>query len=237
MSQPLEPDSVKAEILEIISAISERATAEKKVEAQYGGPPSDAETRLFTKLRSITARTEESRIKATDEHEKTRQATLAKFEQEHQTIQSQYQAALHDIESRFQTEKETAEREKSDAAWMVSSVLDDQSQDSPRFQYESFSKRLTTTKEKMRPSQRARRSDGGSRRAHAYRRRQWQTFGDPDPVTPPRDLEECDKRFEDASMVIFRGKNALIAQKLSRLFTSWMPAVMFLLTWRRRACR
>jgi len=231
MSDILGPDAIKSELVTLLSAISERNKGEQKLEADYHGRTDDSETHAFTKLRTVGAETKEAQAAAQRDYDKSRQDSLNRFEAEYETARVEYQKILGQVDQDHETAIEAAEKEKADASWMVSSVLDDNSQDSPRFQYESFKKRLTTTKDKLKEKR------AEMDQAHEaivdllQNRRQWQSFDDPEPVKPPEDLTECEERFEKAYTAICAGQKALAAQKLSRLFAGFVPFLLFFVFW------
>jgi hypothetical protein len=144
-----QPDSLKSEIVALMSAIRERARAEEKLEADFADDGS-GQRALQSTLKSTTTRFETDRNRVQEEYEAARSEALAQFERDNGSIQADYDAALAEIEREFSTETEAAEKEKADQGWMVSSVLDDAHHESPRFQFDTFKKRLSTTKDRLR---------------------------------------------------------------------------------------
>ncbi len=138
---------------------------------------------------------------------------------------------MRDVEQEFGNESEAAEKEKADASWMVTSVLDDNSHESPRYQYETYKKRLTATKDKL--AQQRREMDEAVKAASELMqdRRQWQGDGEVEATVNPQDLDEAEERFQAAYSAIQTGHVALRRQKLARLFGGFWPALLFLLGW------
>src|SRR5262245_31915895 len=148
MAELMAADSMKNELEALLAAAKERAAAEQEVASEFTNSLDDPEYELQKNLRQIGSQFDKQLETAQEEWETKRTALVQQFEQEEAGIRSQQQAALREIELEHGKEQEAAEKEKTDASWMVSSVLDDSAHDSPRYQYETFKKRLTATKEK-----------------------------------------------------------------------------------------
>ena len=92
---------------------------------------------------------------------------------------------------------------------MVSSVLDDASHESPRFQFETFRKRLTTTKDRLAISAAGRRSGRGRHSISYENRRQGPGSFELDPVSKiQRTWWNAEERFSAAYRAIRNGQAA-----------------------------
>ena len=112
---------------------------------------------------------------------------------------------------------------------MVSSVLDDQSHESPRFQFEALKKRLIATKDRMKDQRREMDEELTSIQELLENRKQWQNFDDPDPVTVPRDIDGCEQMFDKGCATIRRGHADLLKQKLAHVFIGPLPFLLWLI--------
>src|SRR5580700_1428288 len=118
-------DPIKSELEALLAAAQERAAAEREVAAEFTNSLDDPEYDLQKNLKKIGSQFDQQLQDAQQHWEDSRSAILREFEQEENAIRAQQQAALREIELEHGNEREAAEKEKTDASWMVSSVLDD----------------------------------------------------------------------------------------------------------------
>jgi flagellar biosynthesis GTPase FlhF/energy-coupling factor transporter ATP-binding protein EcfA2 len=230
MADPLRPDPIKSELRALLAAIRERARAEQQLEADFGGDGGSSSA-LTATLRSTAARFEAEQSAVQDAYETARNEVLSQFQRDDGAIRADYDVAIVDIERQFGTESEAAEKEKADAGWMVSSVLDDTSHESPRFQFETFRKRLTTTKDRLRDQRKEMDETVEAASEVLQDRRQGSGSFELDPVPAAHDMVECEERFSAAYRAIRDGHAALVKHKLSRLFSGWRPVLLFFVGW------
>jgi DNA segregation ATPase FtsK/SpoIIIE, S-DNA-T family len=221
-----QPDSLKSEIVALMSAIRERARAEEKLEVDFADDGS-GQRALQSTLKSTTTRFEADRNRVQEEYEAARSEALAQFERDNGSIQADYDAALAEIEREFSTETEAAEKEKADQGWMVSSVLDDAHHESPRFQFDTFKKRLSTTKDRLRDQRKEMDETVEAAETLMQNRRQGPSSFELDPISNPQDITECEERFGAACRTIRDGFLTLKKQGLSRLFGGVLPFLLF----------
>jgi DNA segregation ATPase FtsK/SpoIIIE, S-DNA-T family len=221
-----QPDSLKSEILALLSAIRERARAEEKLEADFADDGS-AQRALQATLKSTTSRYDADRSRVQEEYEAARSEVEAQFQRDDGSIRADYDAALAQIEHEFSTETEAAEKEKADQGWMVSSVLDDTHHESPRFQFEQFKKRLAGTKDRLRDQRKEMDETVQAAESVMESRRQGPASFELDPVPKAEDLTECEERFSAACKTIRDGFVAIKRQGLSKLFGGFMPFLLF----------
>src|ERR1700685_335863 len=224
------PVPIKHELRNMLAAIDRRAQAEERLQAEFGDD-GDATGKLAATIRATSEHFDAEQRAVQDQYETARQEVLSQFQRDDGAIRADYQAALAEIEQRFAGESQAAEQEKADASWMVSSVLDDASHESPRFQFETFQKRLTATKDRLKEQRREIDETIEAADQVMQDRRQGPGSCELDPVANPQDLAECEERFSQASNAIREGRAALEKQKLSRLFGGWRPALIFLCGW------
>jgi DNA segregation ATPase FtsK/SpoIIIE, S-DNA-T family len=222
-----QPDSLKSDLLALMSAIRERARAEEKLEADFTDDGS-GQRALQATLKSAATQFESDRTTVQEEYEAGRAEALAQFERDNGSIRADYDAALAEIEREFSTETEAAEKEKADQSWMVSSVLDDSHHESPRFQFDAFKKRLSTTKDRLRDQRKEMDETVEAAETLMQNRRQGPASFELDPVANPQDLTDCEERFAAACRTIRDGFVALKKQGLARLFGGLLPLLLWI---------
>src|SRR5580704_18364520 len=224
-------DPIKSELESLLAAAQERAAAEREVAAEFTNSLDDPEYELQKNLKKIGSQFDQQLQDAQQQWETSRDAIVQQFAQEESGIKAQQQAELREIELEYGSEQEAADKEKTDASWMVTSVLDDNAHDSPRYQYETFKKRLTSTKDRL--AQQRRQIDEVVKAATDLMqdRRQWQGEGESETVGKPEDLQEAEDLFQSASTTIQTAQTTLRRQKLPRIFGGWWPMLLFLFVW------
>jgi S-DNA-T family DNA segregation ATPase FtsK/SpoIIIE len=222
---------MKSELEALLASAKERAAAEQEVTAEFTSSFDDPEYELQKHLKKIGSQFEQQLEEAQQKWEQSRAALVLQFEQEENAIRTQQQAELREIELECGNEQEAADKEKADASWMVTSVLDDNAHDSPRYQYETFKKRLTGTKDRL--TQQRREMDEAVKATTELMqdRRQWQGEGEIEAVGKPEDLQEAEDQFQAASTAIQTAQATLRRQTLPRLFSGWWPMLLFLFVW------
>ena len=229
MAELTAADPIKSELESLLAAAQERAAAEQEVAAEFTNALDDPEYELQKNLKKIGTQFDQQLQDAQQQWETSRNAVVQQFEQEESGIKAQQLAELREIELEYGNEQEAAEKEKTDASWMVTSVLDDNAHDSPRYQYETFKKRLTSTKDRL--AQQRREIDEVVKAATDLMqdRRQWQGEGEIETVEKPETLEEAEELFQSSASKIEKGSAALRRQKLARIFGGVWPALLFVL--------
>ncbi|HEV3300945.1 MAG TPA: FtsK/SpoIIIE domain-containing protein [Planctomycetaceae bacterium] len=227
MAELTTADPIKSELEALLAAVQERAAAEQEVAAEFTNALDDPEYDLQKNLKKIGTQFDQQLQDAQQLWETSRDAIVQQFAQEESGIKAQQLAELREIELEYGNEQEAAEKEKTDASWMVTSVLDDNAHDSPRYQYETFKKRLTSTKDRL--AQQRREIDEVVKAATDLMqdRRQWQGEGEIETVEKPETLEEAEELFQSSAGKIEKGSAALRRQKLARIFGGVWPALLF----------
>jgi DNA segregation ATPase FtsK/SpoIIIE, S-DNA-T family len=222
-------DPIKKELEALLAAAKERAAKEQQVAAEFDTGLEDPEYELQATLKKIGSQFDAQLQEAQQDWEVAREAVGHELDQEENALRAQQEAAQREIEQEFSKESEAAEKEKADASWMVSSVLDDNSHESPRYQYETFKKRLTATKEKLTQQRREMEEAVKAATELMQERRQWQGESEVEAGENPQDLEEAEDRFQSSVSTIQTAQAALRRQKLSRVFGGFWPVLLFLL--------
>ncbi len=231
MAEPAAAAPMKNELEALLASAKERAAAEQEVTAEFTSSFDDPEYELQKHLKKIGSQFDQQLEEAQQKWEQSRAALVQQFEQEENAIRTQQQAELREIELECGNEQEAADKEKADASWMVTSVLDDNAHDSPRYQYETFKKRLTGTKDRLAQQRRDMDEAVKATTELMQDRRQWQGEGEIEAVGKPEDLQEAEDQFQAASTSIQTAQTTLRRQKLPRLFGGWWPMLLFLFVW------
>ena len=211
------PTRSKASCVPCSAAISERAKAEEKVASDFADDGS-SQRNLAAELKSTTSRFEAEQNPGPGRVRGGQERSAQPIPARRRRHPCRLRRGLGGHRTQFGTEVEAAEKEKADASWMVSSVLDDTSHESPRFQFETFKKRLTTTSDRLRDQRKEADETAEAASELMQSRRQGPRIFELDPIENPQDVQECEERFGAAIRTICEGKALPSQQKLSRLF-------------------
>ena len=231
MEHILSDDQIRRRLREICQAIADRAAAEQRVNAEHARCADEINAALGASLASMETRFH-GEIAAV---ERDYQAALAEaagpFDDQYHAVETEYHIVRGDVERQYEVDSRVTEREKADALWMLMSVCDDQSQDSPRFQFQQLKKRLSLKRDRLRD---ARRDLEELAAAADNTLQSWwlrPQFGESDVQPPPSWLAEAEERFNHAGEAIRLEQAFLHKQILPRLFTGGRPYLLPLLAW------
>src|SRR5262245_4691830 len=86
---------------------------------------------------------------ANEEHASTCQALQDQFRWAEGELRAEYGATVGEIESRIDVALSEVEQKYQEHCWLLSSILDDQSENSPRWQYDKLKTQLAQTRERL----------------------------------------------------------------------------------------
>ncbi|MGE3314068.1 MAG: FtsK/SpoIIIE domain-containing protein [Planctomycetaceae bacterium] len=229
MSSILDKSRLKSELQRFRKGIASFLDGYSRLTSERSASETERTATQQSQLAEIETGFLADRSFAQQKFDAARSEIVSTFESEYQSVSAQYRGVLNDSVRSFEDEMRAADAEHADARWMVLSVLDDQSHESPRFQFQLFRKRLGLTKA---------RSDAQSEEVdllvHAAREfmgRRWlrQSLPVPEEISPPNDLRELEERFSAACQVIRDRWSTLRSLTLPHLFSGWRPTLLFLI--------
>ena len=131
MSDPLTLANERQLLKSLLNNVSLRSTAEHDIESRHATEVSSEQQQYQSVFQLLTENYDSERA----ELDQTRDATLSAIEeqsrQQFALIQSEYRTTLVDIEDQLAVEMAAATKERDEAVWLVSSLLDDDSEGSP----------------------------------------------------------------------------------------------------------
>ncbi|MCA9087667.1 MAG: hypothetical protein KDA90_03420 [Planctomycetaceae bacterium] len=204
-------------------AIQERAAAEQTLQDTFGHGPDSTEQELF----AAAQRAETER--ATELESLARQQAAAEDEIDARCntdlseLQSAQRALLHQIESRASGELTSLEQQKSDSSWVVTSVLDDTADDSPKREFERFKSQI----HKLREEQIAEWTDIDQDFKAIVEERRW---SGPPPIEPeqaPKSRDMAQQWFGDRVRESRELLQTLRGLLLPRLFMGLRSLILF----------
>lgn len=229
MTSILDTARLKSELRTLRHGIAEFINGRLRLQAERSAAESQRSSEQQSQLDAVELRYHNDRCLAQQEYDEARAQIAAAFDEEYRSVSAQYHQVVRELDRAFESEARAAEFEQADARWMVLSVLDDQSHESPRFQFQLFRKRLSLTK--TRADQQSTEIDYLVSAAREFMNRRWlrQPLVPSDPIELPNDLRELEERFSTACQTIRDRWGSMRSQLLPHLFLGWRPVVVFLL--------
>ena len=131
LSDELSLDSERVLLQTLLERVSTRIASERQIESQHSAEDSTERAQYQAVFHNLTDNYDRERY----ELEQAHAARLAEIDDAWQTesarVQNEYQRILNEAEERYQREHDTATKEHDEAVWLVSSILDDDTEGSP----------------------------------------------------------------------------------------------------------
>ncbi len=204
------------------NAIAQRRAAEDDLRSISSGPDV-AETALRQHLtRNITLR-DQSQSTLTCEFQTVRQQAESIFNLELSELEQAHTSTLKSIEGQAARETSELEQQRDESKWVVSSVLDENSDDGPVREFEKFKAVLLRAREEQLAEWR----DLDETFKAVKEERGWSGSPPHKPQTPPKDRDAASQRFTDA-VVDARGHLKKVKSLLlPKLFKGFRSLIVF----------
>jgi S-DNA-T family DNA segregation ATPase FtsK/SpoIIIE len=212
------------------SAIADRLRAERNLAALQAAADAPNHYALQESLQTLTAQVEQELAAADARHAAERETLTEHHRSELNAIHSEYDRVVAGIRQRFADEIGRVESQHEENEWVLSSVLDDDSENSPKYRYETLKEQLAQARDRLAE----RWSDIASLHAEAIElvesRRQRSDAPSASPE-PPRGRKEALERFDAADATVRERSERLRRQFLPRLFAGWTIVLLALGLW------
>jgi hypothetical protein len=180
-------------------------------------------SRLENELGQELAQAEEQYAQAKGEIEE-------RFANHASAAEGEYRRTLQQLQQRYASETAAVERQHEENRWMMSSILDDESENSPKRQYESLKSQIQQSREYLGSQWDVLQRLHDDAVALAADRRV--NIGvEPEPPQPPATRDEALARFDAASLTAQENFTRLQRQMLPRLFAGWTFLLVGLAVW------
>ncbi|MCA9079599.1 MAG: hypothetical protein KDA58_03525, partial [Planctomycetaceae bacterium] len=192
-------------------AIERRSSAEQALRDEFGHGPDEHERELHARLADVQAAREAELDGLCSKHQLDQQELDDRYGGELGSMAQHHRAALHEIESQAAVELAQLEQQKEDSAWVVTSVLDDTAEDSPKREYERFKAQI----HKLREEQIAEWTDLDGAFKEMVALRNW---SGPPPIEP----EQAPRKRDEAQQWFFESVERS-RHRLQSLRSLWLP--------------
>lgn len=212
------------------AAITRRVDAENEL-AAVSSPKHDSSLRgMDQTIGGLAGQLERTLAEAEEQHAAERQSIDAEYQAAVAAANSQHDQQTKQINNRFESELAAVEKKYEEDVWLMSSILDDKSEKSPKYQFEKLKTQLVQSRERLVREWEEIKSLRDQAIAQAEQRRQRSEF-ELKPDAPPKDREDAVQAFTAAAQIV-RAKSALLgSQLLPKLFAGRMWWVLGLVVW------
>ncbi len=208
-------------------AIDDRRRAEQALVNEFGAVE-DAQERSLRRALDQLASQRESELTAIDtEYAAAVEQLRNQSDSEIDDARSWHDDVVREIERRYGSQRDEVERTYHDSSWVVSSVLDDTAEDSPRRQFERFRQLRERSREQQVADWEA--LDAGWRAL--VEERGWRASPVSEPAESPRTCEDAQTRFGQTIDAARNDLSLVRGLTIPRLFTGYRSLGLFAGVW------
>lgn len=226
MTKPLTIEAERTFLNRLRALVEDRARREREFETQHAVEAA-AEQRQYNEVHQLLSATYESEQTTLQDEYAARKSELEEFlRADMAASQKEYQDVLEEIETTHADDIARAKKERDEAVWMVTSLLDEDTEGSPQIQMQALQQGASSSRIELETMLKT--LDGCYRQATDFMLR-CRLIGDappPDPSPMPTDAmglrEVCLGWIREAEPVHAR----LMARVLPRLFKGFLPLVV-----------
>lgn len=209
--------------------VRDRANRELELESRHATEIS-GEQQQYQQVYQLLSETYEAEFAANQESAVTgRTAIEERWQNEFAEIQRQFDQTLEQIREQSQVEKDAAQKERNEAGWLLASLLDGDTSDSPMARLQALQSGMAATRGEMDIALGT--LDGWYRTVSAFLQR-CRVLGDvttPEPSTMPVDMHSLHQLCLESTRQAEPVQRRMMRRILPRLFQGLWPLVMFVL--------
>ncbi len=212
----------------LLERVSQRAAAEQEIESRYATSVAGEQAQYQTVFQLLSENYDRER----NELEHTQATRLAESDRRCQSesaqVQIEYQRVLAEAEDRFAREMADANKEHDESVWLVSSLLDDDTEGSPLQRFQQAETAYSAAQIELKTG-----IDGlsaGYDRVVRFLKRShlWSEPTDPDPNVAMSTVEAMKMACLDAISASDPLRQRITSRLLPLLFVGLLPVVLFL---------
>ncbi|MBS0206208.1 MAG: cell division protein FtsK [Planctomycetes bacterium] len=213
----------------LMDLVADRARREQEIESRHSDEMT-GEQQQYQQVFQLLTENYESEFAAIQQARTTGTAAIEeRWRTETATVQERYDQVLGEIEQRWQAEKEAAQKERDEAGWLLGSLLDGDTSDSPRAKLQALQSGLMASKTELDTALKT--LDGWYRTSTVFLQK-CRLLGEvttPAPSTLPLDQLSLHQTCVEAMRQAEPIQRRLMGRFLPRLFRGVLPVLMFLL--------
>lgn len=223
-------ESVGEYVRQLRAAIAERAAAEASLESNFGGAQQALDEKARLLVEEVERKYASCQADAQERFEAARDEAAGRYETEYNAVAAAMQSALQTLDRQYEQDTAAIESERDDARWMVTSVLDDDAEDSPKRKLKNFKAQISAAKEQMETDTAEAQAAHDDVAELLRKRRQWWDVA-AQPVEPTGERSAAHERFQAAATGARETIAAIRRRFLSRLLAGWNFLILVSAIW------
>ena len=212
------------------AGIEARRSREQELAELDGDNADPAARQLAQKLSRLETELQQKLAQAEEQHAQANGEIDDLFASHASAAEGEYRRTLQQIQQRYAGEAAAVEKQYEENQWMMSSILDDESENSPKRQYESLKAQIQQSREYLAAQWETLQGLHDDAVALAAARRVGVVV-EPEPHEAAATREDALSRFDVASLTAQESFAGLKRQVVPRLFAGWAFLLVGLAVW------
>ena len=211
----------------LLALVADRARREREIETLHAGEVSGEQRQYHEVFQLLTSTYESEQATLQHGHNGRVSSTEARWQAETAAVQADYERTIEESDLRFDDETTHAKKEYDEATWLVSSLLDEDTEDSPLARLQAVQLGRVASRTELEVALKS--LDGWYRQSSAFLQ-SCRLLGEPVPPQPntlPMDAvglhQKCVESVRQSESLYHR----LMSRLLPRLFQGFVPLVAF----------
>lgn len=209
---------------DLCAAIARRARAEQELADRFPPGEDERQRELQFQIRELSERRETELADLQAEFARRREEAERRFDQHLGAVDFAHREALREIERVHNDELRELEEKYQSSTWVTSSVLDDDSEESPKRRFERYKSLIVKSREEQVAAWTALQGAFNA----LVEEYGWQGGPPVEPTDPPADRDAAHERFHDVVQTAEGQRAAIERQWLTKLFQGQSPLWLFL---------
>ena len=209
--------------------MAHRAQREREIESRHAAEVSNEQRQYHEVFQLLTSTYEAEQAALQQEHVSQRNAVEERWQAEATAIDAKFREVLEEIDARHEDETTRAQKERDEAAWLVGSLLDEDTDDSPLAKLQALQSGTVASRIELETALKS--LDGWYQQATKFLQR-CRLLGEavpPPPSTLPLDMTGLHQKCVESVRQSEPLYHSLISRLLPCLFQSFLPAVVFVI--------
>lgn len=229
LTTPLTIEHERQVVKRLLDLIADRARREQELESRHASEIAE-EQKQYKQVFQLLSETYDAEISTCQQSKVREQADIQeRWEAESTSVQRQFDQTLEEINNRWQGTKDAAQKEYDETNWLLASLLDEDTEDSPRARLQAMQTGMAASRTELELAVSS--LDGWYRTTTAFLQR-CRLLGEsalPDPSALPLDLTGLHKTCVESMRQADPIQKRLMGRILPRLFRGIWPLLIFIL--------
>ena len=211
----------------LLALVADRARREREIETLHAGEVSGEQRQYHEVFQLLTSTYESEQATLQHGHNGRVSSTEERWQAETAAVQADYERTMEESDLRFEDETTHAKKEYDEATWLVSSLLDEDTEDSPLARLQAVQSGRVASRTELEVALKS--LDGWYRQSIAFLQ-SCRLLGEPVPPQPntlPTDAVGLHQKCVESVRQSEPLYHSLMSRLLPRLFQGFVPLVAF----------